>query len=267
MISETESIVPYGDTWRLWKGTAEPAPQPPDWFAPEFVETTWTNTRLPASAGSVGIGGTILRDMRGSYTTVYLRKTFVLADLPGINRFTCHVRASDGFVLWINGVEIARADAPPGRLSHTNIAPSNGASLFQFIDVPVDNLDAVLRNGTNQLAVLGLSGALNDPVFVIDASVDLERDRTPPIIDRTAPEAGSVVQRLTRFEILTSEAVKGVDAADLLVNGVAATNVVVVAPDDYVFEFPNPADGPVTLALRPDHGIQDLSRLDRKSVV
>ena len=259
--ADTVYPVPYGETWRLWKGTAEPTPQPPDWFTPDFVETDWVNSRLPLSVGTVGIGGTVLRDMRGNYTTVYLRKTFVVADLPSINQFTCHVRASDGFVVWINGLEIGRGDVPTGNLNHTNIAKANGSSLFQYTDLTVGNLDSVLRTGTNQLAILGLSGALNDSTFIIDASLELERDRTPPIIDRTVPEGGAVVQRLTTFEILVSEPVKGVDAADLLINGAPATNVVVVAPDDYVFEFPNPADGPVTLSLRPDHGITDLSRI------
>ena len=257
---DTDFPVQFGQSWRFVKGLAEPSTNTPVWFAPEFDETNWGTTRLPLASGINGTGGTLLRDMRGGYSTVYLRKSFQVEDIASLNQMTLHVRASDGYVVWINGIEVGRGNVSAGDLTYTNTAAVNGASQFNFTDFPVTNLDSTLRSGTNQLAVLGLSGALNDSAFIIDASLEIERDRTPPIADRTVPESGSVVRLFNTFEVLFSEPVRGVDAADLLINGVAATNRVVVAPDDYVFEFASPPNGPVELTFRADPGITDLSR-------
>ena len=256
----SEFPVQFGESWRLWKGLAEPTTNPPAWYAREFTETDWSGTRLPLASGVTGLGGTVLRDMRGAYTTVYLRKSFQLDDPGSVNQLTVHVRASDGFVVWLNGVEVARNNVRSGALNHTNTATLNGNAVFNYLDFPVADIDAVLRSGTNQLAVLGLSGSLNDTAWVIDASLELERDLTSPVVDRTVPEGGALVRQLTTFEVLVSEAVQGVDAADLRINGLAATNVLVVAPDDYVFEFAPLPDGPAEVTFRPDHGITDLSR-------
>ena len=148
-----------------------------------------------------------------------------------------------------------------GKLSYTNKAIINGATVYNFFDFNVDSIDGTLREGINQLAVLGVAGSLNDTTYVIDASVDLERDRTPPLVDRTVPENGVVARQFNTFELLFSEPVRGVVAKDLLINGVAATNLLVVAPDDYVFEFPSPPNGPVTVSVRGNNAIIDLSRL------
>jgi hypothetical protein len=56
-----------------------------------------------------------------------------------------------------------------------------------------------------------------------------------------------------------SEPVTGVDACDLLINGVPATSVVALTAVDYLFAFPGPAAGMVTVAWDPEHGITDQS--------
>ena len=258
---DIEIPVPFGSVWRLWRGTAEPATNAPAWTDPRFDHTAWSGATGPVVSGNLFLGGTLLRDMRGAYTTVYLRREFLLEDPASVNAAIVHVRASDGCAVWINGVEVGRSNLAPGPLPRTSKALVDGSSLFSFSDFPVESLDAVLRPGTNHIAVLGASSALTDAAFVLDASVQVVRDRTPPVVDRTVPEGGSVVRAFNRFEILLSEAVQGVDAADLRINGNAATNVLVVAPDDYVFEFASPPPGPVEVTFRPDHGITDTSRL------
>jgi hypothetical protein len=48
----------------------------------------------------------------------------------------------------------------------------------------------------------------------------------------------------------------GVNASDLLVNGVPATNVVEVSPDDYIFRFPDARAGVVTFEWAAGHGLR-----------
>src|SRR4030095_6710815 len=55
------------------------------------------------------------------------------------------------------------------------------------------------------------------------------------------------------------EAVAGVDATDLLVNGAAATNLTVLGVGRYRFAFPQPPTGVVQVAWSGTHGIRDFA--------
>ena len=59
----------------------------------------------------------------------------------------------------------------------------------------------------------------------------------------------------------------GVDAGDLLANGIPATNLTEVAAGDFVFDLPPLAAGVVTLEFRSDHGITDRSSSSNALVV
>src|ERR1041385_2958429 len=70
-------------------------------------------------------------------------------------------------------------------------------------------------------------------------------DTTPPIVDRLIPAAGATVQQLSQIEVLFSEPVQGVDASDLLINGVPATDLTFGVPGQFTFEFTEPSTGMV----------------------
>jgi hypothetical protein len=84
-------------------------------------------------------------------------------------------------------------------------------------------------------------------------------DTVPPQISDTTPAVGVHVSRLTQVEVNFTEPVQGVDAADLLVNGLPATNVVGSGAGPYVFQFPPPAAGPVQFTWAAGNGITDLA--------
>ncbi|MBN2506918.1 MAG: lamin tail domain-containing protein [Verrucomicrobia bacterium] len=84
-------------------------------------------------------------------------------------------------------------------------------------------------------------------------------DNTPPVLASASPAAGATVRWLTNISVLFSEAVTGVDAADLLINGNAATGMVERAADTYMFSFPQPPTGQVQVAWIASHGITDQS--------
>ena len=69
-----------------------------------------------------------------------------------------------------------------------------------------------------------------------------------PTLTGRVPAAGATVSTLTQVSVTFSEAVTGVDAADLLVNGVAATTVTGSGAVPYVFTFTQPSAGPVTFS-------------------
>lgn len=78
---------------------------------------------------------------------------------------------------------------------------------------------------------------------------------TAPTVAAFIPASG-IVSELTEVTVRFSEPVAGIDAADLLVNGIPATEIV-GSGAVYTFSFPRPLEGPVTVAWDVRHGITD----------
>jgi len=115
----------------------------------------------------------------------------------------------------------------------------NGA---QFQVVAANTFTGVTYTATSSVAVLTVTA-----------------DTTPPTVVRLDPPAGSTNAELSSIEVLFSEPVTGVDASDLLINGVPATSITLGVPGQFVFDFPQPPTGIVTVAWAPNHGITDLA--------
>jgi hypothetical protein len=82
-------------------------------------------------------------------------------------------------------------------------------------------------------------------------------DDIPPVISVLFPAGGAAVAALSQIEVTFSETVLDVQAADLLINGSPATNVTKLSGQPYVFKFPPPPTGTVSVAWSPGHGITD----------
>ena len=85
------------------------------------------------------------------------------------------------------------------------------------------------------------------------------RDTIAPVVTAISPPGGSTVTALTHIDVTFSEPVGGVDAADLLINGVAATKISGSQAGPYTFEFNQPANGTVQISWAANHGIHDLA--------
>ena len=83
-------------------------------------------------------------------------------------------------------------------------------------------------------------------------------DQTPPAITAVTPTRGSQVTNLTQVTLTFSEAVTGVNATDLRINGVGAAGVT-GGPLTYTFSFPQPNATVVQLSWLNSHGIRDLA--------
>jgi hypothetical protein len=83
-------------------------------------------------------------------------------------------------------------------------------------------------------------------------------DRTPPAILTRVPDAGAALTNLTEISIVFSESVTGVDASDLLVNGVPAL-AVEGSGATYTFTVPQTGSGAVNISWVSGHGITDLA--------
>lgn len=81
-----------------------------------------------------------------------------------------------------------------------------------------------------------------------------------PVVELLLPAPGAAVRELLAVEVGFDQAVDGVEAADLLVNGAPCTNVVEAAEGHFVFAFPEVGPGTNTFVWRADHNIR--SRAD-----
>ncbi len=82
-------------------------------------------------------------------------------------------------------------------------------------------------------------------------------DAIAPTVLTTTPTPSATVGSLTQIEVTFREAVNGVNAGDLLINGVAATSATGSGAGPYTFSFPQPSGGAVNVMWAGGHGITD----------
>lgn len=249
-----EDIFSRGAEWAFLDGRKEAsAPDAAAWRGIDFDDSAWLLRQAPFFYGE-SLFGTELAEMRGNYSSVFLRKNFVVENPSQISHLQIDVVSNDGFIAWINGREVARHNVPEGPLAFNTFAAQVAEEQSHLLLLPAD----VLVAGTNLIAIHAFNASLADKDFAIDASLSLVVDDAPPWLEMVIPTPGSAARELVSVEVHFDEAVRGVEAGDLLINGMGATNVLEVAQGAFVFSFPQPPDGAVTVAWRIDHGITDL---------
>jgi hypothetical protein len=166
----------------------------------------------------------------------------------------------DGAVFYINGKEGYRVGVDSTTYdawsSRTVVDPTS----YEYFTLPVTNM----VDGDNVIAVEvhqcnATSSDISFALQLDSAVYPRLRDTNAPVVVELIPAAGSTVPSLNQLEVHLSEGVKGVHAADLLINGLPAANVTAYSPDVYVFEFPQPPTGVVQVAWASAAGIIDLS--------
>ena len=102
--------------------------------------------------------------------TVLTRTAFSLAPGQVPQRPSLTVSYDDGFVAWLNGMEVARRNTPvsPAFNSAATAAADDTAS------IPLDAFAGAFQNGTNVLAIQGLNAATSDADFRLAASLSAE---------------------------------------------------------------------------------------------
>ncbi|MEY2409938.1 MAG: hypothetical protein QOF48_2608, partial [Verrucomicrobiota bacterium] len=252
-------------TWRWRPGTNEASTPVGNWRVRGFNDSEFTTAPAPFWFDSTGdtstlIGGTQISGMQSNYASLFLRVTFVLTNTAEIGSLKLGALVDDGFVAWINGTEVQRVNmvGPAGDPVFTNTLANNATEPVSFTFYPLTNPPNYLVLGTNVLAVQVFQSAVASSDLDFDASLEATLTETvPPTIASSSPGAGATLAGLSSMTVTFSEPVSGVDAADLLVNGVAASSVTPVSASVYSFGFPQPAYGTVFITWSAGHSIVD----------
>jgi len=180
------TLVDVGHPGRYFKGTQEPSPGPggePNtaWTEIGFNDdpntTAWLN-------GPSGYGysnqpeelltiNTILSDMQGGYTSVYARLRFTVTaeQIASFTQLRSTVHYDDGYVLYLNGEEIPRANVngdPPAFYTEGNSASDYGPDMRES-----SSWVSLLVPGTNVLAIQGHNtNPSTSSDFVLTAELD-----------------------------------------------------------------------------------------------
>jgi len=178
-------LVPTGPVGESWKG------------GDAFNDSTWLS--CAGSPGGVGFERTsgyqdffsldLLDHMYARNATCYVRIPFTID--AEYNSLTLNVRYDDGFVAYINGVEVARRnfDGTPAWNSRASASHSDSAAVLQeSIDIS-NHLDN-LQQGENILAIHGMNSSTTSGDFFISAELLAsggETDDSGGIMEYTGP--------------------------------------------------------------------------------
>jgi hypothetical protein len=172
---EERVLVASGSEWRYFKGAREAASASQRrgaWRAADFDDRGWASGPAPFGYGDEPLG-TPLPEMRQDggrpgYASLFLRRRFEIADAARVREAEIVVDYDDGFIAWINGVEVAAANRPEGEPGHNSLATGNHES-GSAESFPLED-PKVLRDGENVIAVQVFNQALTSS----DLKLDLE---------------------------------------------------------------------------------------------
>ena len=202
---EGNDIIAPGESWKFFKGTEPPSNPPDAWTAIDFDDSQW-------QIGPTGFGygdnddATILNDMQGNYVSVYIRKEFSDPGLSPDDVLTLEVDYDDGFIAYLNGAEVARANMPAGGTAGYNTTASSAHEAGSPQTFILGTAGELLNPGSNVLAIEGHNTSLSSSDFslipALRASSEVIRSGDTWIVetdtvtlkgDAIDPQAASVV--------------------------------------------------------------------------
>ena len=141
------------------------------WTGLSFDDSQWKK-------GKAGFGysdkddNTIL-DMRKKFTTVYIRKEFEINNLEDIKKLGLAIRYDDGFIAYINGVEVLRREIDLGNGANVKGVHSHEANSIEFYKLAAHK--KLFKKGKNVIAIEGHNNALLSSDFSLDPFLTIEK--------------------------------------------------------------------------------------------
>jgi len=176
VILPAATLLPFSDSHWSWRPGATEASNPTSaWRAAAFTEDgTWTpGARTPIGYGAVtGLTlNTTVPDMRSNFNSVFLRNTFTIAPGEIPSQLQLNFTADDGFVIWINGVEVERLRFDPNVDPTIDDTADNTPNEGTFENKLIINTGTFLNEGDNTIAVHLFNGTTNSSDLGFDLQI------------------------------------------------------------------------------------------------
>ena len=155
-----------GDTWK--KDTTK------------FDDTSWKEVKTPIGFESSGgilensIASNIKEDMRGTNASGYFRFPFTFQSTDKqVTSLELRVTIDDGFVAYLNGVEIGSFGKPSLLLWNSSSTTTRNDNTVKSTPIVIDvtTHQSSLINGQNVLAIQGMNQSSGSSDFIIDAEL------------------------------------------------------------------------------------------------
>ncbi|MEE3180661.1 MAG: protein kinase, partial [Planctomycetota bacterium] len=172
---EFSELVKRGDDWRVFLGRISP---PARWNQPAFDDSGWDSKPsgfgYSSSESELTTVKTRLDDMpTEGYLTVFIRKSFQVEDPAEVSKFRLKLLIDDGFVAYLNGVEVARHNMKAGIPAFDKPA--------DYIENPEGDLRSydlrkhlpLLHPGSNVIAIQGHNQSLTSTDFVLTPTLEV----------------------------------------------------------------------------------------------
>jgi len=186
--TNTRNVIALGATWRYFKGLSNPG-------------ATWTTVAYDDAAWLTGPSGfgfgdnddaTVLSDMENNYSTVFTRRSFSLYNVNTVTKVSILYEYDDGLAVYLNGTRILSQRAP-ATITNTSLATGSheaGSNLIRadFTDAATR---ALLVNGTNVLAAVGLNVSLGSGDLTLKVTLEVTGGTDTPV-DAIDPAAGGL---------------------------------------------------------------------------
>lgn len=158
------------------------------WTFPSFDSSAWLR---PESGTGVGfdngpdylpfIDVNIGNQLSGNGSTVYVRIPFEIEDTTQVTSLTFEARYDDGYVAYLNGVEVNSRHAPASPDWQSN-ATANANESDNVDQLDLSPFLPELRNGTNILALHSLNRSPTSSDLLIDPSLTGGTPPTGPLL-------------------------------------------------------------------------------------
>ncbi len=164
------------------------------WIQPNFDDSSWSLGMAPLGFGAPNLNTIVSSGNNPNQVnpTTYLRRTFFV-DLKTseIDLFEAAVLFDDGYVMYLNGTEVARSDSMPGGTpTYTTLAMNHEADVLERVDLNASI--PLLQQGLNTLAIEVHQDGPMSPDLFFDGGIYIEGARSS-----LAPEAAGTVLNST----------------------------------------------------------------------
>ena len=157
----------------------------PAWWSSSFDDANWDSGVLPLGYSINPLATNLSSKLNNVSPSFYVRKTFnASASEAGSNRsVVLTINFNDGFIAWINGVEVARANmgASKAHIYHDQLAYRASGLMTGTQNFILEDASDLLVEGENILAIQVNNSAINGNMR-LDASLKIDETGVDPVL-------------------------------------------------------------------------------------
>jgi len=178
-VKSWQTVIYASDTWRYFEGSS---PVPASWAQLSFNDTAWKTGK-----GGFGYADEDDQTIISEAVSVFIRKKFTLLETASIEAMMLNMDYDDGFIAYLNGVEIARNGITGTNPPYNTLATINHeATMYtggkpESFTILKSLFQSILKTGENVLAIQVHNNSVSSSDLSAIAFLSLGLNHTNPI--------------------------------------------------------------------------------------